>query len=241
MALTCQQIVTRACTDAGLPNYTTQAGDKLNLLLAELAELHDWDILRSPLTIAVSAGPTALGGANGYASYALPQDYLRARKWYYYINGQQFDVNMIPLEQWVQLFQGPGNQTYPSWGASDLSPLQNNPATPPILNLWPTPAQAITLQGIYFKQPPDYTTPATSSAVPWFPYQNFLVKRLTAEMMASSGDKRRGELMAECQAFLDNYDKLANDPEGYAITIGKDARRFRGGANDASPTKSLPL
>ena len=232
MALTCQQIVTRACTDAGLPNYTTQAGDKLNLLLAELAELHDWDILRSPLTIAVSAGVN---------QYSLPLNYLRARKWYYYINGQQFDVNMIPLEQWVQLFQGPGNQTYPSWAATDLSPLQNNPATAPQLFLWPTPAQAITLQGYYFIQPNDYATPATSTAVPWFPYQNFLVKRLTAEMMASSGDKRRAELMAECDKFLENYDQLANDPEGYAITIGKDARRFRGGAADASPTKSLPL
>lgn len=241
MALTCQQIVTRACTDAGLPNYTTQAGDKLNLLLAELAELHDWDILKSPLTIQVSAGPTALGGTNGYAAYALPLNYLRARKWYYYINGQEFDVNMIPLEQWLNLFQGPGNQTYPEWGATDLSPLQNNPATAPTLLLWPTPAQAITLQGYYFIQPSDYSTPATSTATPWFPFQNFLVKRLTAEIMLSSGDKRRDTLMAECQAFLNNYDKLANDSEGYALTINKDARRFRGGAMNASPTKTLPL
>lgn len=232
MALTCAQIVAMACTDAGLPGYTTQGGNKLNMLLAELATNHDWDILRSPLTIAVSAGVN---------QYSLPLNYLRARKWYYYINGQQFDVNMIPLEQWVQLFQGPGNQTYPSWAASDLSPLQNNPATAPQLKLWPTPAQAITLQGFYFIQPPDYTTPATNSAVPWFPYPSFLVKRLAAEIMGSSGDKRRAEWLKECQDFLDSYDQLANDPEGYAITIGKDARRFRGGKADASPTKSLPL
>lgn len=232
MPLSCQQLITRACVDAGVPNYTAQAADKLNMLLADLAQFYNWDILRSPVTISVSAGLN---------QYSLPQDYLRIRKWYYYINGQEFNINMIPLEQWLELFQGPGNQTYPEWGASDLSPLQNNPATPPQLRIWPTPAMSITLQGYYFRQPPDYANAATSAAIPWFPNQSILLRRLTAELMSSSADKRRQEFLSEYEAWLEKYGKLANDEDGYAPTIGKDARRFSGGSQNATPTKQLPL
>lgn len=240
MPLSCQQLINRACIDAGVPNYTAQAADKLNMLLADLAQLYDWDILKSFLSITVSSGPTSLGN-NVYATYALPSDYLRARKLYYYINGQEFDVNIIPFEQWLKLFQGPGNQTYPMWGGTDLSPLQQNPAVAPNLYLWPTPAQVITLQGLYFRQPPDYANAATNTAIPWFPNQTILLRRLTAELMSSSADKRRGEFIAEFEKWLGDYAKSSNDQEMYAISVGKDPRRFRGGATGATPTKALPL
>jgi hypothetical protein len=230
--LTCQQIVTRAVTDAGLPGYTVQGGQKLNLILAELAELYDWDILKSLNTISV------LVGVN---QYSLPQNYLRARQLFYFINGQQSTVNQLPLEQWNQLFQGPGQQTYPEWFASDLSPLQYDPATPPQLYLWPTPAQALSLSVKYMIQPTDYTTPESSSSIPWFPFQNYLIKRLTADLMNSSADGRKTQMLEECEAFLSKYGKLSNDQEGYAVTIPKDARRFRGAAFDSRATKALPL
>lgn len=232
MPLSCQQIITRATTDASVPGYGAQASDKLNLLLAELAELYDWDMLRTLTTVAVGAGQN---------QYSLPQNYLRARKVFYYINGQEITVNMIPREQWLDLFQGPGNTTYPTWGCSDLSPLQNNPPTPPQIFLWPTPAMAITLNVLYFLQPADYPNASTNSASPWFPYQNYLIKRLTADLMNSSGEKRKVQLLSECEEWLDKYGVLANDQEGYAVTVAKDPRRFRRGTLDARPTKQVPL
>lgn len=232
MALTCAQVVTRAVTDAAVPNYKVQAGQKLQLILDELAALYDWDILRTLTTIAVSSGTN---------QYSLPQDYLRARKAFYYINGQEINVSFIPREQWVQLFQGPGNTTYPTWACSDLSPLQSDPATQPQIYLWPTPAQSITLNLLYFKQSPTYTSPENSASVPWFPYQNYLIKRLTADLMNSSADGRKGQLLSECEAFLNKYGVLANDEEDFAVTIKKDPRRFRQGTLDARPTKQVPL
>lgn len=232
MGLTLQQICTRAATDAGVPNYLTQAGQKINLILAELAQLYDWDVLRSITTVAIVAGTN---------EYPLPADYLRARKLYYYINGEEFTVNQIPLEQWKELFQGAGNQMDPYWFATDLSPLANDPASPPLVELWPTPAQALTLYVMYFKAPPDYATPETSTSIPWFPYQNYLIKRLTADLMNTTADGRKGQLLSECEAWLAKYMQLSNDQEGYAVTIKKDPRRFRGNAMSARNTKTQPL
>ena len=232
MSLTCAQIVARACSDAAAPNYKVNAGEKLQLILDELAALYDWDILRTPLSIAVSAGLN---------QYSLPQNYLRARKGFYYINGQEITVSFIPREQWLELFQGPGNTTYPTWACSDLSPLQADPATAPQVYLWPTPAQTITFQMLYFRASPVYVTPETSASVPWFPYQNYLLKRLTADMMNSTADGRKQQLLGECEAFLSKYGVLANDEEGFAVTVKKDPRRFRQGTLDARPTKQVPL
>lgn len=233
MALTCQQLITRACTDAAVPGYTAQAADKLNLILAELAILYDWDILRT-------TGPN-ISVVAGVNQYTVPQDYLRARQLFYFINGQSFFVNQLPLEQFNGLFQGPGAQTYPEWFSSDLSPLQNNPATQPFILLWPTPAMSITLQYKYFRQPPDYANAATSSAVPWFPFQQYLLWRLTGDLMNSSADSRGDKFVKMAEDWLGKYGKLANDQEGYAVTVKKDPRNFRQSPLDSRATKAIPL
>lgn len=230
--LTAAQICQRAATDAGSPNYLQQAADKLNAILSELCQLYDFDINMVKTTIAVS------GGIN---QYNLPQNYLRGRNLFYNINGQIFTLNEIPLKQWQTLFQGPGNQTYPEWWASDISPLALPTPTPPQLFLWPTPAQSITLYVEYMLLQADIANAQTSTQVPWMPFQNYLIKRLTADMMNSTADGRKEQLITECEEFLKKYCKLANDQEGYAVTIPKDARRFRGGGANLANTKSLPL
>ena len=46
MALTAAQIVSLACQAAAAPGYTTQAGELLNVILADICQTYDLDVAR---------------------------------------------------------------------------------------------------------------------------------------------------------------------------------------------------
>jgi hypothetical protein len=86
----------------------------------------------------------------------------------------------------------------------------------------------------YFQQMPDIVTPETSAAVPWFPYQDYLITRLAGEMMQIADDDRAGNFLTNQESqnpqgagvLLRRYLNLENDPEGRAKTVELDRRRF---------------
>ena len=219
--LTSQQIVTLATQIAKCPGYTVQAGQMLNMLLAGLAIDYDNNLLRTATTIAVSnKGP-----------YNLPSGYLRMRQVTYNLNGVIFDVVQLPLEAYNDLIQTTGlTATYPYNFAVDDSP------SPAILYLYPPPAQAFTLNILYFKQSTDISAPETSSALPWFPYQDYLVHALASELMKITDDARYAGFVEVGENLLRKYMRMADDDEGYVKTVNLDPRRFKTTRN-LKPTK----
>jgi len=222
MALQAQQIVALALSAGrGTSGYTTQAGQFLNLILSYLAQTYDFDELRKTATLNVT-------GAG--ASYALPADYLRAREVFYSVNGTIFYLNQIPLEDYDQMFQGPGISNYPEQYATQIE------TSPPTIYFWPPPALSLAVTVRYQSQPSDILTPETSSVVPWFPNQQYLIKRLTADIAMLTDDTRHKSLLDEAVQILDRYLMIDDDKSGYAQQVTLDRRRFRS-TESLKPTK----
>lgn len=227
MALTSQQIVTLACQIAKVPGYTAQGGQLLNFVLHELAQTYDFDFYAKYSTIDLLGGTT---------TYDMPADHLRTREAYYYVNGQPFYLNQIDIRRYHQLYNGPGVDSYPTMFAVDVSqsPNQFLPYQPP--------TQALTLNLVYFPSHTDITTPETSSTVPWFPQQTYLVKSVAARLLDIADDpSKQAKLDMDAKNILSGFLSSDDDKEGYPQRVKLDRGLFRPGGGALKPTKNQPL
>lgn len=234
--LQAQQICTRAAGMAGVPGMTAQAGDFLNAILASLCRNYNFEINRKLTTLSVNAGTTQTEGGIPYAIYNLPADYLRsANILNYQINGANFIMHQIPLDQFQALPIQSAQTNNPDQWASDLNP------SPPTIRFFPVPNIAFTLNLRYYFLQPDITTPSTSSTVPWFPNTRYLLYKTAADLMGYTADQRQAEpFLMEAQKELEGYMRMFNDDQGYARQIQLDSRYF--GTSKVLPgTKQLPL
>jgi hypothetical protein len=221
MPYSAAQIVTLATQVSRTPGYTAQAGEMLNAILADLCQQYDFDFIRQTTTLNI--GP-------GSAYYVLPADHYRTREVFYNVQGTIFFLYQIPLEDYDQAFAGPGVNNYPQSYAVDVAADPNN------MYFWPPPAISLSVTVRYQPQKADITTPESSSTVPWFPNQRYLIKKLAADLMMLSGDKRMNEFEKDAQEILKNFLSMDDDKENYAQTVKLDGRRFRGSAK-LRPTK----
>lgn len=222
MPLNCSQLIALACQTAKCPGYTSQAGQLLNVILADLAQLYDFDFERETTTLNI--GP-------GSASYNLPANHLRTREVFYSVNGTIFYLNQIPLEEYDQLFQGPGINNYPGQFAIQIE------ASPHLIYFWPPPVIPLSVTIRYQPQPTDIFLPESNTAVPWFPNQDVLLKRLTAELMALTDDTRMDRFNKRADERLSKFLVMDDDKEGYAQRVKLDRRYFRGQSSNLKPTK----
>ena len=235
MSLTAAQICTRAAGMAGAPGMTAQAGDYLNAILGSLARNYNFELLRKPTTLSILAGTTQTEGGIPYAIYDLPADYLRsANILNYQINGANFIMHQIPLDQFQALPIQSAQTNNPDQWASDIN------ASPPTIRFFPVPNMAFTLNLRYYFLPPDIATPATSNNVPWFPNTRYLMLKVAADLMGYTADGRAAVYLAEADKELMGYMRMFNDDQGYARQIQLDSRYF--GTSKVLPgTKQLPL
>ena len=228
MAYTSAQIVAMACQIAKVPGYTSMGGQLLNMILADLCQRYDFDFIRTVTTVNLNSGNPPLTG------YAMPSNYLRAREVFYYISGVPTFMNQEPLSDYDASFAGPGFQNYPTTFATDVG--QN----PVLMYFWPTPSVSIPVTVRYQPQMADITTPESSTVVPWFPNQVYLIKRLAGELMMISDDTRAMEFKKDAADVLRLFLEMDDDKEGYARQVLLDKRMFPGqGSNRV--TKSQPL
>jgi hypothetical protein len=228
MSLTAQQIVSLACQIARCPGYSSQAGQFLNLILNDLDENYDFDLIRATITLNIGPGLNTTSN-NGYL---LPSNYLRAREVFYNVNGTIFYMNQIPLEDYDQLFLGPGINNYPEQYATDMS----NQSATPVMYFWPPPAIPLAVTLRYMTEVATITTPETSSTVPWFPNGRYLVRKLAADLMALTNDQRMQGFLVDAAGILEKYLLMDDDKEGFAQTIRLDSRNFKNRGN-LKPTK----
>jgi hypothetical protein len=235
---TSQQIITRACAIAKVtPAMAPIAGVYLNNVLEELCMTYDLEINTATATVSL----TGAGPNNGIGPYMLPTNYLRAksRDLTYYIDGVPKQLIQITLQEMDALILTTGIANYPQNYATDVSPLTTQSA--PLLYVYPPPVIIIPLQVRYFLLQSDITTPETSSAIPWFPYQQYLIKRVAGELMGEAGDDRAdaylGDTPSGCVGMLRRYLNLQGDTEDTIQQVQLDARYWGAGGGNFGPSK----
>lgn len=243
MPLSSAQIVTLACQKAKTPGMIQQAGQQLNSILQELCQTYDLADARG--TFNFTFNTSFVGGTNqGAGPYILPADYLRTQngKQFYTYNFQPYKMQVVEQWEYDLLTQQPGFNDFPRNFYVDMS--QN----PPQEFVWPPPSIAVPNTIRYFRQMPDITSPESSPVVPWFRFQNYLITRLTGEMMQIADDERATAFLTDKEeinaqgagVLLRRFLTLKDDPEGRAKTVEMDGRRFGGNRWNSLPnTKNI--
>jgi hypothetical protein len=224
MALTSAQIIARACVIAKAPGYTAQAGQYLNMLLQTLCQDYDFDFIKKTQVINLT----------GAAGYALNADHLRTKEVFYNVNGAIYYLFQIPIETYHALFEGAGISTYPNKYAVDVA------ASPNVLYFYPPPGIALPVTVNYFPQMADISTPGSSSAVPWFLNQEYLITKVAADLMLETDDDRQPVFEKRAERMLEKILDMADDKEGFSGTIKLSRETFRSGDN-LPPDKAFPL
>ena len=224
MALTSAQIITRACTIAKVPGYTVQAGQYLNMILASLNQIYDFDYIKK----------TQLISLTNVAGYALNADHLRTKEVFYNVNGSIFYLYQIPIETYHALFIGPGVSNYPNRYAVDVS------TTPYTLLFYPPPSITQTVTVNYFPAIADIVSPETSATVPWFLNQEYLILKVASALMLETDDSRAAQFDAKAEMLLSKVLTMDDDKEGFSQSITLDRGRFKPGDNLRN-NKAFPL
>lgn len=229
MALTASQIVADALAIAKCPGFTSQGGRALNLVLSDLVMHRNLKVNLVSSTIAVVA--------NSNGPFNLETDYQRTYELLYYINDQP---HFLRPSSRMEFDSEPNKSTtsnYPYEWASDLSPVATQ--LPGLLYIYPQSNTGLTLNHRYFIKRADITSPESSSTVPWFVDQDYLINATAARMMRITDDSRHDAFMAECERMLHVHLLTEGDEQQVVKTVQLDPRRFR--VNGAlRPTKVEP-
>lgn len=246
MALTSQQIVSLACQAASLPGFTSQAGQWLNVILQELCQTYDLDVNRGTFNFNFNVGLTSStiypNMTAGGGPYTLPSDWLRAIRdevmWFN--QGVPYPMIACDIGEFDAMVQQAGNQAYPYLFATDLS------QSPPLAVIWPGASGAFQAMARYYRQQPDIgsgtapvngnswspgsTPPESSSVIPWFPNSEYLLLRLTGEIMRLNADPRADSFLADTPTgaigVLRRFLNLKDDSSNRAKRVTLDRRRF---------------
>lgn len=228
--LTAAQIVADALAMAKCPGFTAQGGRALNLVLADLCLHRNLKVNCISSTITLSA--------NSIGPYTLEADYLRTFELKYILNGQPYFLNPCTLKQFDGDNVPYSGSNYPAEYATDLSPKSSQ--SPGLMYVYPTCNQSLTLQHRYMVQRPDIATPETSSSIPWFEDQDYLMQATAMRMMRITDDDRYGAFEKECERLLETHLVIEGDEQQVVKEVILDPRRFKV-SNGARPTKLSPF
>lgn len=233
MPLTSAQLILRACQIAKRPGFTVQAGQSLNQILLDLVREYDLPVALNSTSISISGS----GDNFGTGPYDLPANYLRmaSRDATYLVAGVPFVMTQITLAEFDSKIHTMGIANYPLAFATDVS--QN----PPQLFVYPPPVLMFDLRIRYYGTLPEIANPETSSVVPWFPDQGYLINRLAGELMRDAGDQRYTDFLGDgpsgAMGILRRFLNLQGDREDAAQIAQLDRRYFGPAARSFGPSK----
>jgi hypothetical protein len=255
VSLTAAQICAKAANIARVPGFLTQAGDWLNLVLNELAQNYDFAVNRSTYVFNFN---TSQVNYLGQAFQILPTNYMRSinRESFYVIQGVPYPMIQVDLSEFDQLVQQAGNSNFPVFYATDMSltgaPTSTvfgvpGPAGAPVMLFWQVPSGAYPVTIRYYYQPGDIANPSTSSVVPWFPNQNYLVTRVAGQLMMEGDDERAPSFLSEDEeqhpmgagVLLRRFLQMQGDKGTRVQTVMLDRRRFGAAYDRLRNTKNL--
>jgi len=234
VALQAQQLVNLACQIAKTPAYVLQAGQFLNMMLSDLAQLNDFELSRGLWQIDTGA-PTGFSPTTGQPYFNLASDHLRVLKdgVFYLISGVPYTLIQYSLSDFDQLIVTQGFTSQIVFYAVDDS------FSPPQMYFWPPPNASYQVDVRYAKLRPDIATPETSTTVPWFPEQNYLLDELTARMMAVANDDRMDSFHKKAADILRKWLTIQRDNESYVNTVTLDRRKFSTPFSQLKNTKQV--
>lgn len=214
--ITASAIVTLACQIAKCPGFTSQGGQQLNLVLNDLVLHRDLKMNRVKTTIAVAIG------VNG--PFTLPTDYLRTYDLFYTINNFPYFLFPLSQEQYDQLFKDPSIANYPYSFTTALT----NQATQTAgeLYIFPQSNTALSLTHRYMINRADIATPESSSTVPWFQDQDYLIHATAMRLMKITDDARYDKYKLDAEDMLRTHIIMEGDEQQVVKAIRLDPQRF---------------
>ncbi|HDR9148915.1 hypothetical protein [Burkholderia vietnamiensis] len=218
--LQAQQIVARACAVAKCPGFVQQGGIYLNMVLEDLWLHRDLKINRVTEFVTVQA--------NNYGPFALPLNYLRPYDLFFQQNNLPYFLHPISTEEWDQEFKDPSIANYPYEFMTilyDETTAQANQSAGQLF-IYPQSSGQITLTHRYMVKQPDIVTPETSTVIPWFPDQQYLIKATAVELMGETDDTRQEVWRAQCEAMLRTHLIMEGDEQQVVKSVRLDPRRF---------------
>lgn len=221
MALQAQQIVNLACQKAKGPGFVSQAGQFLNLILSDLAQLNDFELSRGLIQIN-TATPSGVSIITNQPYFNLAADHLHVLSdgVFYLISGVPYTLIEKPLSDFDQLITTQGFTSQLVFYAVDDSQV------PPQIYFWPPPNAAYVVNVRYAKLRADITTPESSSTIPWFPQQQYLLQELTAQVCELTNDDRADGFHGKAEKILGKWLTMQRDAESYVATVKLDRNRF---------------
>ena len=230
--LTSQQIVALACSIAKCPGFVTQGGQFLNMTLEDLWLHRDLKVNRVTEFITVQA--------NTYGPFVLPANYLRTYDLFFQQNNLPYFLNPISTEEYDQEFKDPSIANYPyefmTLLFDETTALQQVPPSAGQLFIYPQSSGAITLTHRYMVRQPDIITPETSSTIPWFGDQDYLITATAARLMQITDDARRDKFLADMDKMLRIHLIMEGDEQQVVKSVRLDPRRFHSNRT-LKPTK----
>lgn len=221
-----QQVIILACQIAKCPGFTSQAGEFYNNVLEDLYLKRDLKMLRATGTINIQ------GGTNG--PFTLESDYERTYDLFYQIpmssttGGLPVFLNPIGMDRFDSEFKSPSLSNYPVEFATDLSiQAQAASGSSGYLYVYPQSSGLITLTHRYMQKQPSITTPELSTAFPWFPSTDYLVRATAARLMELTDDDRMTTFYAMADKMLLPYLIQEGDEQQVVKEIKLDPMRFR--------------
>lgn len=229
MPLTSQQIVAQACAVAKCPGYLAQGGLYLNLALKDLWLHRDLKVNRVTQMLTVQAG------TNG--PFKLETNYQRTYDMFYLQNNLPYFLHPVSMEQYDQEFKDPSTGNYPYEYATDLSTqAQTASGTAGQFYVYPQSSGQIILTHRYMLKQPEITTPESSSAVPWFEDQDWLIKATATRLMEMTDDERMDKFRSDCMEMLRIHLIMQGDEQAVVNAVKLDPRTFHNNRS-TRPTK----
>ena len=230
MAFTSAQIVALACSEAKCPGFIVQGGQYLNLALKDLWLHRDLKVNRKTQPIVVQA--------NSNGPFSLETDYQRSYDLFYLNAGLPYFLKPAAMSMYDAMFKDPSISDYPYMYATDLSSeaiIASSAAGQ--LYIYPQSSGWITLTHRYMRKQSDITTPETSSTVPWFEDQDYLIKATASRLMGITDDDRKPKYDKDIEAMLRIHLIMAADDEQPIVrSVKLDPWAFRGNRS-VRPTK----
>ena len=253
MPLPASQIVSLACEAARCPGFTAQGGQLLNTILSDLCQTYDFDTTKQTFAFNL---PTATINSLGQAYQNLPANYLRGIKYecFYVISGVPYPLIPVDLGEFDMLVEQAGLANFPVFYATDMSlsgvtnsPIGSGGAAVPVALFWQVPSGGYPATIRYYSQMPDIVTPETSSTVPWFPNQTYLITELAGRLMQLTDDERANSFLSSDEdrnpqgsaVMLRRYLQQKDDQSTRTKTVALDRRRFGTSFDRLRNTKTI--
>lgn len=227
-----QQIVNLACQIAKCPGFIQQGGQFLNMTLEDLWLHRDLKINRVTEFITVQA--------NNFGPFVLPQNYQRTYDLFFQQNNLPYFLNPISTEEYDQELKDPSIANYPYEFMTilydEVKALQQNPPSAGQLFIYPQSSGQIVLTHRYMVKQPDITTAETSTVIPWFPDQDYLITATAKRLMQITDDTREADYEVRCTNMLRTHLIMEGDEQQVVKSVRLDPRRFHSNRT-LKPTK----